>query len=178
MSAGKDFCYLPFWPKVSTVSLSFRRYLCFIAHTQTGHCGNLLWTHASWKTGLPWIRHNSLPLTVSYKPGRHQRDTTTRASRAHWLIIICGLGMIVNYRHMEVQLWKIASDTWNANIAVAVSNCDLADSWREKSERTSMMAVIFRHQQGKWSSIALFVCQEFLNRYKAVHPKLQLSKDC
>lgn len=49
MSVGKDFCYLPFWPKISTVSLSFRRFLCFIAHSKTDHCGNLPSPHASHK---------------------------------------------------------------------------------------------------------------------------------
>lgn len=46
MSVGKDFCYLPFRSKISTVSLSFRKFLCFKAHSQTDHCSKLAWPHA------------------------------------------------------------------------------------------------------------------------------------
>lgn len=49
MSMGKDFCYLFFWPKFSTLSLSFRRFLCFIAPSQTDPCSSLPRPHASHK---------------------------------------------------------------------------------------------------------------------------------
>lgn len=46
-SRGKDCCYLSFWPKTSTAILLLRRFLCFIPHSQTNHCGNLLWPQVS-----------------------------------------------------------------------------------------------------------------------------------